>query len=378
MSLGIFACNKKGNENSSEENIVMPEIYEKVFDGEIIQSEPVTLIDDGTEIASSLMYNPEQIIKVTDYRGITLFDESDYEVVGKKIIRKQNSRMPYLAKELLCDNTSKLQTLIHSEPWDKYNFDLHEAKEAGKSIIFTEGVGILMNQIQVTYKTKDKWQGYQQENYSETALSNFVQKLERGEEVTVVFYGASTMTGANTSGKLGVEPYLKTFPELVIDGLLKKYPNATINYQNPSIGGKLTDWAVANVENSCNLYHPDLVFTMWGMNDGSWRIDEQTFTDRCETLIKSIQANTDADILFASSMLANALSPQNTGFVEKYHPYIENYVDDYGIGLVDVTEFSKDLYKLKSSVELLNNNINHPNDFYARCLADLILRAIIK
>ena len=145
---------------------------------------------------------------------------------------------------------------------------------------------------------------------------------------------------------------------------------------NPSIGGKLTDWAVQNVVNCVNAYNPDLVITQWGMNDGSWRVHPYTFDERCDIVVRSIQHNTDADILFMKSMLANPLSPQNNGYVEQYSPVLDEYVDRYKIGVVDFTEISEDLYSLKNPIDLLNNNINHPNDFFARIFADVILRAI--
>ena len=43
---------------------------------------------------------------------------------------------------------------------------------------------------------------------------------------------------------------------------------------------------------------------------------------------------------------------------------------------VDMTAFSEALYDRKDGLDLLANNINHPNDFLVRCYAMNILDAI--
>ena len=354
-----------------------PELYEEVYDGKVIYNEPIILLKENNKLKGKLLYHPSHILKITDYTGQKELDFSNIEINDREISFDLDSDLPYFPKEFLNCETSLLKQLVKEEPFAKFNLGTHEGKISGNSIVFTEGVGICMNQIQVTYEHEgSEWEGFKIPSYKDTALSNFVSKLERGEDVTVIFYGASTMSGASVSSHLAVEPFMDSFAELVIKGIQKRYPNVNIISMNPSIGGKLTDWAVQNVVNCVNAYNPDLVITQWGMNDGSWRVHPYTFDERCDIVVRSIQHNTDADILFMKSMLANPLSPQNNGYVEQYSPVLDEYVDRYKIGVVDFTEISEDLYSLKNPIDLLNNNINHPNDFFARIFADVILRAI--
>lgn len=369
--------NEGENENMNKNEVQKPELYEEVYDGKIIYNEPIVLIKDGNKIKGKLLYHPSRIIKITDFTGAKELDYSGVEINDRELSFDVNSGLPFFPKEFLNCETNLLKQMVQEEPYKKFNLGTHEGKINGNSIVFTEGVGICMNQIQVTYEHEgSEWQGFKIPSYKDGPLSNFIYKLNHNEKVTIVFYGASTMSGASVSSKLGIEPFMETFPELIVKGIQKRYPNVEIIPVNPSVGGMLTDWAVQNVVSCVNIYDPDLVIAQWGMNDGSWKVNPDTFTERCEIVIQSIKQNTDADILFNKSMLANPMSPQNNGYVERYSPLMDNYIDDYNVGVVDFTEISEDLYALKNPIDLLNNNINHPNDFFARIFADVILRAI--
>lgn len=115
------------------------------------------------------------------------------------------------------------------------------------------------------------------------------------------------------------------------------------------------------------------------MNDGSWNINPITYQENIEFMIQSIKArNENAEIILVSTILANPLAVQNS-IQPTYLPYLQELENKYeGFALVDMTSFSTDLYKLKNSVDVLANNINHPSDFLVRCYVDNILRAIIK
>lgn len=380
MCLTFSACSKdKSNEGDdmNKDQTQQPELYEEVYDGKIIYNEPIVLLEENGKLRGKLLYHPSKIIKITDFTGSKELNYGNVEINDRELSFDIDSGLPFFPKEFLCSETSALKQLVQEEPYKKFALSTHDAKEEGKSIVFTEGVGICMNQIQVTYEHEgSEWQGFTVPCFKDGPLSKFVNKLANNEEVVIVFFGASTMSGANVSSKLGIEPFMDTFADLIVKGIQKRYPNVKIISINPSIGGKLTDWAVSNVESCVNLYEPDLVITQWGMNDGSWKVNPDTFDERCDIIINSIQQNTDADILFMKSMLANPMSPQCNGYVEQYSPLMDAYKDAYNIGVLDFTEISSDLYALKNPIDLLNNNINHPNDFFARIFADVILRSI--
>lgn len=380
MCLTFSSCSKNTpseGENMDNNQTQRPELYEEVYDGKIIYNESIVLIRDNDKIKGKLLYHPSRIIKITDFTGSKELDFTGVEINDRELSFDVDSGLPFFPKEFLSCETNLLKQLVQDEPYKKFNLSTHEAKEEGNSIVFTEGVGICMNQIQVTYEHEgSSWKGFNIPCFKDGALANFINKLNNNEEVTIVFYGASTMSGASVSSKLGIEPFMETFPELVVKGIQKRYPNVNVIPVNPSIGGMLTDWAVSNVVSCVNMYEPDLVIAQWGMNDGSWKVNPDTFIERCDIIIRSIQQNTDADILFMKSMLANPLSPQNNGYVQRYSPLMDDFATDYGIGVLDFTEVCDYLYSLKNPIDLLNNNINHPNDFLARIYADTILRAI--
>ena len=103
------------------------------------------------------------------------------------------------------------------------------------------------------------------------------------------------------------------------------------------------------------------------MNDGSWNIPSEDYVDNIEAMIKSIQKNCpNADIIVAATILANPASAQNKG-QENYLAPLKAMVEQYSnTALLDMTTFSKDLLRHKSSFELYANNINHPCDYMVR------------
>jgi lysophospholipase L1-like esterase len=348
----LNACDKNDiNNDGDEEELV------NIWEDKTIYNETLVLIDQNGIISGNLVFEPTEIISIKDYTLNKEYDPSEYTFEGNTIIRTSSSTMPYLSEENLHGINMP----------EAFAFSTYQAKEPGEVILFTEGVGVIMNQIAVTYKHEGTWAGitpaYQPEN-----LSHVLTKLENQEDITIVFNGDSILTGANASSVLGIDPYLDDFPTLFTNHIMDKY-GVNVNMFNTSVGGTVSQFGRDNVDINVNNYDPDLVVIGYGMNDGSLGVNGLTYKENIEFMIRSIKArNSETDIIVIATIVANPDSIQNQGQAA-YLAELEDLQATYDFALLDMTSISQELFKTKRSVDILANNINHPSDFLVRIYA---------
>lgn len=364
MSLLFTSFIMSGCEKPITYNYGDKQMLVKVWEDKIIYNETVVLENNGQEIFGKLLFEPTEIISVRDYTLDKVYHSNEYEFRGNMIIRTDTSTLPYLTSEQLAGENLPVD----------YAFTTYQAKAPGTKIVFTEGVGIIMHQIAVTYKHAGTWAGITPAHQPD-ALSRFTQKLNTGEEVNVVLYGDSISTGANSSGVLGIRPYLDDFGTLFTNYLSEEY-NTTVNLINTAKGGMLSSWGKENIDTHVNQYNPDLVIIGFGMNDGSLGMSPLAFKENIEFMIRSIQSrNPEADIIVIHTMYANPLSIQNQG-QKHYLPELESLKSSYGIAILDMGSITEELYKTKKGVDILANNINHPSDFLVRIYAAGLIQVL--
>lgn len=352
VSLLMSACQEKLSYDYGDKEMLV-----KVWADKIIYNETVVLEDNGTEISGQLLFEPTDIISVRDYTLDKVYDPSEYTVIGNKIIRKDSSTMPYLTTEQLAGINLP----------EDYAFSTYQAKAPGTSIIFTEGIGIIMHQIAVTYKHNGTWAGITPAHQPE-ALANVMAKLKAKATVNVVLNGDSISTGANSSGVMGIKPYLDDFGTLFTNYLSDKY-DTEVNLINTSVGGMLSNWGKDNVDANVNQYNPDLVIIGFGMNDGSLGMSPQAFKENIDFMVRSIKSrNSEADIIVIHTIYANPLSIQNQG-QKAYLAELQAIQAEHGIALLDMGSITETMYETKKGVDILANNINHPSDFLVRIYA---------
>lgn len=110
----------------------------------------------------------------------------------------------------------------------------------------------------------------------------------------------------------------------------------------------------------------DLMIIAFGMNDGTQKMPVNVFMENI-TQIASMQPNKDCEFIFMSTMLPN---PETTflGLQPKYLSEL-NALEQNGVCVLDMTSFHAAMLTRKAYIDLTGNNINHPNDFMARCYA---------
>ncbi|MBQ2712867.1 MAG: SGNH/GDSL hydrolase family protein [Clostridia bacterium] len=359
----LFACGGCGDKPET------PKAYnpfDPFWEGETVYNEPVVLVkDDATgEIKGNLLFAPTEIIEVKNYSLETTYDPSEYTVEGSTFKATASSTMPFMT-----------EANLRGEGGEDYGY----APYPGSNIAFTEGVGLVMQQVNVTYKHKGAW-GVKPTVQSQD-IPNAMAKLKKGEDINLFVFGDSISTGANSSGKLGIAPYLPTYPQGVANQLTAKY-GSKVNLYNGSVGGWMSSDGLTNIAaalpTAMNGNIPDLAIVGFGMNDGSLRVPATTYTDNVLRIIGAIREYApNCDIVLISTILANPESPQNTSFTPQYLAYdreLANTVER--VALVDMMTLSQELYKHKRGVDLLANNINHPNDFLTRCYVANIIGTI--
>jgi lysophospholipase L1-like esterase len=133
-------------------------------------------------------------------------------------------------------------------------------------------------------------------------LPRFFAKLQKGEPVTVGYYGGSITAGPG-------------WRNATFDWLGKTYPSAKLDLLNASVGGSGSLVGVFRADADLVSKKPDVVFIEFSLNDGSDVRDRpEEVTGALEGLIRKLRkANTDTDIAFVYTVTAESLEKANQG-----------------------------------------------------------------
>lgn len=333
------------------------------WNGCITYHESVMFVGDE---GAPLLYTPEHVLSVRSYDLKTEYVEGvDYEIKDGKIYRLEGSAMPHFT-------------------WDEFYPTSKETSVSGNAfagaskpyVMFAEGTYFHKNQVFVTYTHQKNESLF--EPAKSAKIHKFVEKLERGEEVNLVFFGDSITAGANASGR-GDSPVLPKTPmwsQMVTYGLEAKYPNAKINYTNTGVGGKETNWAIEELEERVNAYKPDLLVLGFGMNDGGKTIEK--FVANIKTIIdRVLAANPDCEIAVIGTMLPHSETSYWRGQHLQEAALAELAKGYTNVDIVPMTSVHSSLLTQKRYFDMTGNNVNHPNDFLIRVYAQTILEVLI-
>lgn len=333
------------------------------WEGYITYHESVMFVGDE---GAPLLYAPEDVFSVRSYDLKTEYVEGvDYEVKDGKIYRLEGSAMPHFT-------------------WDEFYPTSKETSVSGNAfggskkpyVFFAEGTYFHKNQVFVTYNHQKDESLFVPEK--STKLHKFVEKLERGEEVNLVFFGDSITAGANASGRgeNPQAPYTPMWTQMVTAALQAKYPNAKINYINTAVGGKETNWGIEELGTRVNAHNPDLVVLAFGMNDGGKTTE--SFTANIKKMVDSIlSANPDCEIAVVGTMLPHS---ETTYFRNQnlQEAALKEMAKSYtNVDVVPMTSVHSSLLEHKRYFDMTGNNVNHPNDFLIRIYAQTILEVLI-
>ena len=370
-----------GNEEMFS-NWLMP-----IWTGGTVWEEPVCFFEDGQGViqGGSLVYAPNEVVKVMNHDATIIFEENrDYEVTKAGIRLMEGSRIPLLKRE----------SYIGQFTGDT---DVEWLCLPGKKQyvrIFSE---ITQYQVLVTYETAEgTWRGPVPSRQG-GKLVNTYRKLERGEPLHIVFYGDSITAGWEASGadekavdmyslepmeiKFSRYPHMPVWAELVTEKIRRTYPQAVITKDNLSAGGSTAQWGLEHVNELFDrVATPDLVLVGFGMNC-MWDPPEvfiNYISGICGELRKR---NSNCEFVLYPAMVANPeMSAYQNDNMCSYEKALENYASNQS-GMVAApihSMFRKMVEQGKQYYEISGNAVNHPNDFSIRLYAQIIWETLCR
>ncbi len=359
---------------------------------------------------AKLLFAAEKIESVKWYfhvdngaETVTFTEGTDFEYKDGYIIAKGSitsnpileineftTNMPYVTDKMLTgEQVFPGLTLISDIP----------SKTGGLYLPFTEGYQIVQMQLSVTYKhAENAWEGAVPEYLGEAGLKNTVEKLQNKENVNLLVFGDSISTGANSSSVLGIAPNLATWPQMLRDNLASYY-GAEVTLKNTSVGGWTssngisggTGWVggvqvqqkgLADQFKSGDLkdFVPDVAVIGFGMNDATLGLSMNTFCNNIISMINTLRSvNPNCDIILVGTMLANPMAQNQSKNQTEYTRYLGIVAEKFeNVSVVDIAVMHQDLLDSgKYYTEMSSNNVNHPNDFFARVYAMNLLSSFI-
>jgi lysophospholipase L1-like esterase len=333
--------------------------------------------DSGKEEIIPLLYKASRIIEVRSATLQSLYEEGkDYSLLEGKLRIPSGSAIPIMpVEDYYPDHVEKDKSF-----WRK----------SGGYIAFTPWEYFHNCQAVVTYEHKSSWDGpvpYGKLNL----LPKLAERLRSGKAVKVLFYGDSITCGYNSSGKVNAQPYLPDWTQLVMRFLKTRWPDVPFSDVNTAVGGKSSDWAVKEAQVRAADHMPNLAIIAFGMNDGTGRVPAANFKANILAVMDTVTAaKPECEFLLVATSLAN---PEVLLFNERqrepwedpcmmdhrsfagnqtdYLPVLES-IEREGAVVADMTSLHTHILKTKRFHDMSGNNVNHPNDFFARVYAQLV------
>ncbi len=368
-----------------------------IFGGTVTTNETVMFLDKGD--TKNLLYPIDQILSVTSYDGKTVYQEGkDYVVVDGKLQVTADSAIPCITKERFYNYPGSIVVVNHNgQPCSTY---------WGEAQVMTRW------QVNVNYTHEAVAGSFAQASQTE-AYRDFLGKLERGEDVTVFFYGDSITAGGVASAMMGYAPFQMPYPILFVQALAELYEytvyydpdelmapsdntprrplvnyvagnRGTITYVNTAIGGWSSSDGLANkkafVEDKVKKYGCDLFIVAFGMNDG--QLTPKTTAANIEKIVDSVLAiDAGSSVMMVSTMVPNNKSNwyKNQNQQEPELIQLANSYTDKGVpcAVANMTSVSLAILERKDYHDYSGNNVNHPNDFFHRVYAQTLFQTLI-
>ena len=374
------------------------ELMQPIFGGTTMKNETVMFLDKGD--VRSLLYPIQSVVSVTNYDGSVTYEEGkDYVIEDGKIKITENSSIPVITRAVYYNYPGHPQINITA---------LYEGKHV--NIYWGEGMPMTNYQMNVTYTHEDSWEGFVSESKMEL-YADFIQKLINGEDVTLFFYGDSITHGASASFIDNYAPYQYSYSLLFTQALADLYgytvkyvttgmqgaprlpaedyvagDRGTITYVNPSVGG----WTSQNGKDNIATYVTpfveeygcDLFLIAYGMNDGG--SSARSVARNMQAVFDAVlEKDPDCALMFVSTMVPNPNATngwyglqdkQEAELIKTANTYVK---DGVPCAVACVTSTSLSVLEHKEFQDYSGNNINHPNDWFCRVYAQVILQTLI-
>lgn len=341
-------------------------LLEPIWSSPVVYGESVLFIKEGDAAPTArLALRPKKIQQVRMANRSQVFSDDDYTIdpATRTLTLTPKSKIPFLKSEALYP------------PKNSPNSYRAKAGDANRWMLFSESHMFHDLQVEVTYETDEAWKGYRPALAKEQ-LPRTLEKLKKGEPLTIALSGDSISTGDNASGVTGAKPGMPGYPELVAEQLQASYPGK-VNLVNRAVGGWRVEHGLKDLPKLLEA-KPDLVIIAYGMNHIRSR-DAAKFKQLLGSMIEQIRAaNQDTEIILVAPMYGN---PNWSNTPKEQFPFHRDAIASFvgpGIALCDMTAIWEPLIERKGYLDLTGNGVNHPNDFGHRLYAQAILGLLIE
>ncbi|MBQ1244790.1 MAG: SGNH/GDSL hydrolase family protein, partial [Clostridia bacterium] len=189
-------------------------------------------------------------------------------------------------------------------------------------------------------------------NGAYTAAKAFISELGRTADVTLESFSAPMFKLPNTAAKLREgslkvgtmgdsvphAPGFKSLAVIIPEAIGEAYPDATVEYSNPSLGGRNTYWGVYNIEEMLlDEGYTDLVFLTLGANDPPYGAQyNEIVLNYQSTIEKIMRANPYAEIIILNYGRKTQHASMANGNIEYYMKAKLDVAEHYGIPFIDI------------------------------------------
>jgi lysophospholipase L1-like esterase len=193
-------------------------------------------------------------------------------------------------------------------------------------------------------------------------LARVWQALERGDPVTIAYFGGSITWGATAT-----DPLTTSWRALVTRGLEERFPRTRIRGIDAAIGGQPSKLGVFRVDRDVILHRPDLCFVEFAVNDWGAPDSAETIEGIVRKLLRSRPDMAIVLVLIGSGK-SYAASPSQPRQIE--------LAGHYGLPLIDVATPVAERISAGLEVPAILTDGCHPNDAGYRLYADLMLEQL--
>ncbi|MGN6546752.1 MAG: GDSL-type esterase/lipase family protein [Aureliella sp.] len=343
-------------------------LLEPAWRSEIVYGESCVLRTgaDGGLPKATLAFEPAEIIDV-----VTADQQHQFDLVQDCSCADARERT------LTFQSPGPVQPIADAElylPPDSPNSYKHRVGHPEQNLLFRPGRWFHDRDIEVTYRRDLARESLTDVPVTFGSLPKTLDRLSKGDPITLGISGDSISTGLDASVKTGTPPFQPGYPDLVV-AQLQVLSDSEISLKNRAVGG----WSVANGVKDLDAMlaeKPHLIIVAYGMNDVG-RKDPKWFYEQTKTIIdRARAADPNIEILLVSPMLGNSEwvhTPRE--MFTLYRDQLKALVTP-GIALADVTAVWQMMLEHKGFLDLTGNGLNHPNDFGHRLYAQAVLQLL--
>lgn len=316
------------------------------------------------EIFAPLLYYPGSVLSVRDSTLQTEFTEGeDYEIRNGCLWRTAHSRLPYLTYEQFYCPQEEGELVMRLDSGGRMRIVCAPYMQQGLAF--------------VTYTHADPWR-WEIPAFKGALLPRTLKKLQGKEELTVLFYGDSVTSGDDVTSQTNVPPYTPLWTQMFVDNLERAY-GTRIRMVDTALGGTDTRWGIENLKTHVIDYRPDLAVIGFGAND---RLTPGEFKDNIQRIMESVSKECpETEFILVDPMTPNRFISQPNGY--RWYVLQDRYAEQHkklegpGVAVMEITRVHLQLQEIKRFWDMSANNVNHPNDFLYRVMAQVCSALLI-